>query len=47
MNKTAKDIERALDIKYQNALYTVPNVYFFGWESDFLVVEQSGIIKEV
>lgn len=44
---TAKDIERALERKYQNALYTVPNVYFFGWESDFLVVQQSGLIFEV
>lgn len=44
---TAKDIERRLELKYCNALYTVPNVYFFKWESDFLVVQRSGIIIEV
>lgn len=43
----AKDIERYLENKYCNAEYTVPNVYFFNWESDFLVVQKSGLILEV
>lgn len=47
---TSKDILNALEKHYDNAAYTVSNIYFFGHpysETDFLVVQKSGYIYDI
>lgn len=44
---SSQQIQQALEARFGNDKYLVPNCYFFSWESDFLVVKQSGYIYEI